>query len=450
MLARMLNRMRSLPALFGLLFTANCGSCGRLSEPTSARADGSASRTEPAASHAAATSATCKGRLPSANPWVSDRRLCVYVFADHVGPARQMAFAPNGDLFVNNGQVTVLWDADGDGASDARERATFATAPAILHGLAFAPDARFVYASSDTRVYRFAYSRGSRRSAARAQLVVRDMPAGGHGTRTLAFDSKGRLLVSVGSAGNVDAVQRQWDTRSQVRRFALPSVIPSAGLDYASGQVIASGMRNEVGLFVDARDRIWGVENGRDNLYDDQLGGDIHTDNPAEEINLIDDQGSHFYGYPFCWSEWKLAAGRGRGTQWADDSLSTGLRKSDAWCRDPANVRPPVSVMQAHWAPLGIVRYTGRALPFAGDLIITAHGSWNRIPATGRVIARAHVAGDTITRVEPIVGGADKNGQLQQGSWDARPVDVREGPDGALYVSDDAGGRVFRIGYTDR
>jgi glucose/arabinose dehydrogenase len=63
------------------------------------------------------------------------------------------------------------------------------------------------------------------------------------------------------------------------------------------------------------------------------------------------------------------------------------------------------------------------------------------------MLLRAHYDGRVITSVEPLVGEKDKNGQLKQGGWDARPVDVEQGPDHALYFSDDQGGRVFKVGY---
>jgi glucose/arabinose dehydrogenase len=388
---------------------------------------------------------TCTGSEPLA-AYLSDPKLCLQVFAKNLESARQLAFASNGDLFVNNGHVTVLWDADHDGASDANERALFADAAGLNHGLAFSRDEKFLYASSDRSVFRWAYAPGQRAAKRPAEVVVQGIPTGGHSTRTLAFDSLGRLYVSVGSAGNVDSSAADLASRSQIRRYVIPAKLPSGGLAYTSGELIARGMRNEVGLFVDTQDRLWGVENGRDNLSRADLGGDIHNDNPGEEINLVDGQGAKDYGYPQCFSEYAANGGSGRGTQWADLSIDEGLRKSDAYCRDPKRVHPPAAVMPAHWAPLGIIQYTGHALPFTGDLIISAHGSWNRSPATGRVLARAALADGKVQSVEVIVGELGGDGTLKQGSWNVRPVDVREGPDEAIYVSDDQGGRVLRVG----
>jgi glucose/arabinose dehydrogenase len=385
---------------------------------------------------------TCPG--DSVDAWTSDPGYCLYQFASGLSRPRQMAFAPSGELFVSAGSVTVLFDDDHDGASAAGERATFATAPGLNHGIAFSPDARYLYASSATAVYRWPYQPGARKAAAAAELVVTGIPAGGHTSRTLAFDSQGRLVVSVGSAGNVDTEPELRQTRSQLRRYVVPAVIPPGGLAYLGGDVVASGMRNEAGIYVDARDRIWGVENGRDNLIADR---DIHNDNPGEKVNLVDGTGPSFYGYPECFTEYRRPGGGGPGTQWADPSLDPGDRQTDAWCRDPANVHPPAFSLPAHWAPLGVIEYQGTALPLGRDLIVTSHGSWNADPPVGRLLARLRRDGDTITSVEPIFGERGADNGLRQGTWSARPVDVREAADGTLYISDDNGGRVFRLTY---
>jgi len=103
----------------------------------------------------------------------------------------------------------------------------------------------------------------------------------GHRTRTLAFDSSGRLYVSIGSADNVD----EDSFRARIRRFDLNNV--TLPVDFVDGEVFADGLRNEVGLAFDRHNVLWGVENGADKLYRDDLGGDIHNDNPAEEVILV-------------------------------------------------------------------------------------------------------------------------------------------------------------------
>jgi glucose/arabinose dehydrogenase len=435
---------RRVIAALAVSFLGRCSIAGQDTPPPVA--DGPVQR--PAADVAQA--GNCTGNEPLA-AYLSDPKLCVYVYAKKLSAARQLAFASNGDLFVNNGRVMVLWDANHDGTSDLGERALFADAPGLNHGLAFSHDQKYLYASSDSSVFRWPYTAGQRAAKQPAELVIKNIPTGGHSTRTLAFDAADRLYVSVGSASNVDSAAEDLADRSQIRRYVIPAKLPKSGLAYTSGELIAKGMRNEVGLFVADHDRLWGVENSRDDLTRADLGGDIHNDNPGEEINAIDigatAHATKFYGYPQCFSEYAAKGGKGAGTQWADLSIERALRKSDEYCRDPNSVHAPAAVMPAHWAPLGVIQYTGHSLPFAGDLIIGAHGSWDRSPATGRVIAHAKVEGGRVGAVEVIVGELDGDGKLKQGGWDVRPVDVRQGPDDAVYVSDDQGGRVLKIGY---
>ena len=390
--------------------------------------------------------ASCRKKGTVSGVWLPSSHYCLELYATGLSQARQMAFAPNGDLLVKAGiSVFVLSDADKDGVISPTEMTQFA-APSggTTHGVALGGG--FVYASSDTTIYRFPYANGDKVTKGPEEIVVKGIPGAGHFTRTLAFDAQGRLYVNVGSAGNVDEAPLELALRGMIRRFTLPKTIPKGGLDYTNGEVWASGMRNEVGFSFDSLGRAWGVENGRDSLYDTELGL-IGNENPAEEINRLDGPGARFFGYPYCWTESSIDGGLGAGTQWADDTITPSLRKTDDWCRDTTQVHPPAYALQGHAAPLGVVRYEGDSLPLDGDLVVAEHGSYLRTPPVGRILVRAKLAGDAVVGVEPLVGEADGAGKLKEGTWDARPVDVRVGPDGAVYFSDDLGERVFRLGY---
>jgi len=389
---------------------------------------------------------TCGDAGVLADTWVADKHMCVTIFAGFraVTAPRQLAFAPNGDLFVGaaTGSVVVLHDRNKDGVIDPDDDESTHFIPdsfVITHGVAFSPNGAFFYASSESTVYRWPYKSGDRVTTAAAEIVVHSMPTGGHFTRSLAFDAAGRLYVNVGSAGDVDLDPQDLALRSQIRRFTIPATLPVGGFDYSTGDVYAKGLRNEVGIAFDSKGRFWGVENGSDGTYL-PVGTD---DNPAEKLNRLDAPGSRFYGYPYCWTEFSFPGGLGAGTQWAHTIPDP---KTDAWCRDKANVEPPAAAMQAHWAPLGVTEYSGGSLPWKGDLFVASHGSSTRVPPVGRVIARAHLVGDKVTSVTPIAGHL-VDGGLEQGTWDARPVDIKMGPDGALYFSDDHIARVLRIGY---
>jgi len=386
--------------------------------------------------------------------WTADPHFCLIRFAASLARARQIAFAPNGDLFVATagGQVVVLYDTDGNGVSDAGERSTFTSVTGGNHGVAVTPT--HLYASSESTVYRWTYSAGQRMAMGTAETVVRSMPGGGHSSRTLLIDGLNRLYVNIGSASNVDAPAGPTAppaTRAMIRRFDLGN-LPAGGYLASAGEVFASGLRNEVGLALDAQGRIWGVENGRDDL---RSGGDamMYNDNPGEEVNLFDAaRPGRNYGYPFCWSEgtWAGASAKGSGTQHLDPDQPGGFTESS--CQDPNVVVPPAFMIGAHTAPLDIAEYVGTAYPteFRGNLFVTTHGSWNRDESrghVGRTIVRLRVGSDGMPTQAGNFLGELADGMLREGSWALRPVSIRVDAAGLLTFSDDASGTVHKIGY---
>ena len=280
----------------------------------------------------------------------------------------------------------------------------------LNHGLFIHEE--YIYASSDSTVYRWLYTAGQTdKITAEPQIVVKDINAlgqggasRGHSTRTILFDCHGLLYISVGSLRNLD----EDETRAYVARFDI-SVIPEGGIDWLTqrynDEVFASGLRNEVGMAMDKHCYLWGFQTGSDNLcrgpgcpdsnspFNDQttpvlsdLGGDIHNDNPAEVLHRFPAnslaKNTKFYGYPFCWYEYNIPTyGLGKGTLWA----WPGYNKTDEWCRE--NVEDWEQVVVAHSTPLGMTFFdaTKPVSPtctgtfparFNGDLFVTYKGSW--------------------------------------------------------------------------
>jgi glucose/arabinose dehydrogenase len=367
---------------------------------------------------------------------------CAWIWARDLVAPRGIVRTANGDIVVvdqNSGRIILLYDDDRSGVSDPGERVVLVTVDGLNHGIAIAGG--YLYASTATTVYRWPYG-GDRQPLGNRQVVVSGLPDGGHSTRTLLFDREGRLYVSVGSYRNVD------DDSSRARIVRFPPSALAAGATFAQGEVFADGLRNEVGLTLDSQGRVWGVENGRDQLSRTDLGGDIHDDNPAEELNLFAQPGQ-FYGYPYCWSEYRLAGGLGPRTQWADPAFMNDGIHTDAWCRNPANVVPPVVAMQAHSAPLDLKFYGGGAFPndMNGSAIISFHGSWNRSPATGYKVVRIPFGPDGVPSGEP-TSLLEYTGPGDTASdWPHRPVGIETGLDGRLYVTSDSSGVVIAIGY---
>jgi glucose/arabinose dehydrogenase len=387
--------------------------------------------------------------------WTADPHFCMIRFASGVNRARAIVFTPTGDLLVaGNDRVTVLWDGDGDGVSDASERSTFAMVPHDTnnnnHGVALT--GTHLYASSETTVYRWTYTCGQRTATGPFEIVVHDIPTGTHFTRTLLVDGQNRLYVSIGAAFNVDPTPGVSPPASAalIRRYDLGS-IPPGGYAVSDGELFAGGVRNEVGMNFDSQGRLWGVENGRDDLQPTVGDATTHYDNPAEEVNLFDtSQPGRAYGYPFCWSEgiWSGPTAAGTGTQHLDPENPGGF--TEAMCQDPTLVIPPVMGLRAHLAPLGIVEYTGTAYPaeFRGNFFVTSHGSWDRqIAQVGRLIVRLHLGANGLPAQAENFLGESNGGALQEGTWAVRPVSIAVDPTGLLTFSDDSTGTVNKIGY---
>jgi glucose/arabinose dehydrogenase len=401
---------------------------------------------------------------------------CAVTWASGLRRPRAIRFASNGDALVlesTGGTIRVLWDDNKDGVSSDSERALLTTMAALNHGLVIDEKNGFIYASTPREVWRWHYRVGQRTPLGTSTRVIYGIPCCGHLTRTLEMDEEGNLYVSVGSLKNVD----RDDTSAMIRRFVNPAAYVTAQ-SWQEGEIWARGMRNEVGIRFDYHNprRLWGVENGVDNIQRTDLG-DVHDDNPAEEVNLFDKPGA-FYGYPYCWSEYNLQGsrlspgarpGHTRGTQWLHPSFIRDDRFSDAWCDDPANVVKPAYSLQAHTAPLDIVFYNGTSFPSAwrGDAFIALHGSWNRPQPVGYNVVRLVMNQTTgmpdhelpffspQTPTKRHDGHESDEGEdpypAVPGWWNTRPVSLDFGPCGAsnecLFIVSDKTGVIIAVAY---
>ena len=379
---------------------------------------------------------------------------CAQVFQAGLQAPRGLVVTPLGDVLVverGAGRIVALHDDDGDGVAEGLS--VIVTQAGLNHGLAH--HGAYLYASTPTTVYRWPYVEGQRSGAGAGTAVVTNMNADGNGgapfghtTRSLAFDAQGRLYVPVGSAENVD----QDSHRARIRRFDLNAgTLP---IDFGAGEVFADGLRNEVGLAFDRHGVLWGVENSADNLYRSDLGGDIHNDNPAEELNRFPEAlaGQH-WGYPYCWTQYSESSsanwqGQPRGTAWAWPSFMSDGTHTDAWCR--AQTQPAALAMQAHSAPLGIAFYgyncTPTALPqwMDGYALIGFHGSWNRDTPSGYKVVYVPMAANGTAAAAPV----DLLWHAGSGAkWPSqnRPVVVAVDRQGRLLVTDDGAGLVILV-----
>lgn len=330
----------------------------------------------------------------------------ISLFAAGLGKARFMAIGPAGDIYLSvtqEGRILILPDRNKDGVADRVE--VFADGLDRPHGLVFRGNELVV--AENGRLISLVNTNDDPRADVKT-VLSKDIPGGGgHATRTVVQGADGNLYVAAGSSCNVCIEQDP--RRAAVMRF------PKQG---GKGAIHARGLRNSVGLAVHpVTGELWGVDNGRD-----MLGDDV----PPEELNLIV-QGAD-YGWPYCY-----------GNALPDPQFGTQQR-----C---ANTRPPAVALQAHSAPLGLA--FGQGLAFSEEyqqtLFVALHGSWNRSEPSGyKLVGIAFEAGKPQGAPFDIISGWLVDGE----PW-GRPVAPLVGADGALYVSDDYAGAVYRITYQD-
>jgi glucose/arabinose dehydrogenase len=330
----------------------------------------------------------------------------VSVYASELNNPRGMALSPDGNLYVcdmKGGRVLELLDPGQTGAST--ETKVIIDGLKTPHSLAFYQG--FLYVAETDRLARYTLE-GRELSKEDGKMLVEFPVGGGHFTRTLAFGPDGKLYISIGSTCNVCI-------EPDPRYAAISRCNP----DGSQFEVYATGLRNAVGLtFRPGTQELWASVNGRDNIGDDL---------PPETIDLI--QQGKDYGWPYSYSLHGKAVPD-------PDYGREGVRQTGF----------PVIEYQAHSAPLGMTFYTGDAFPkkYQQGFFICFHGSWNRSIPTGYKVVFVPLKGDRR-------GGKPRDflwGFHQGAEQIGRPVDVLTGTKGELFVSDDHGGRIFKVVYT--
>ena len=321
----------------------------------------------------------------------------VSVYADNMPHARSLALGERGTLFVGGKEKDVYAVPPGGGKA-----VRIATGLQEPHGVAFRDGA--LYVAERSRILRYDGIE-ARLASPPEPVVVAELPKyKHHGLRTLRFGPDGLLYVPVGAPCNICLPEEQY------------AVISRLDVKTKERETFARGVRNTVGFDWHPQTKeLWFTDNGRD-----LLGHDA----PPDELNRAPRKGLHF-GYPFC-----------HGGDLADPDF--GARRS---C---AEFEPPAAKLGAHVAALGMRFYTGTQFPeaYRGAIFIAEHGSWNRQPMSGYRVMVVRLKDGRPAGYEPFAEGWLDGTE----AW-GRPVDVIVAPDGALLVSDDKAGAVYRIAY---
>jgi glucose/arabinose dehydrogenase len=326
------------------------------------------------------------------------------VFASGLNAPRLMTLGPDGALLVSergSGDIVALGDPDHTGKATEKS--------VIASGLEQPPSVDYadgkLYVGETSRITRFNLDAALKVSD--KTTLIPNLPASGqHTTRTVRVGPDGRLYVAVGSSCNVC-------NESDPHRAAV--WIYQA--DGSGGRLFSKGLRNAVGLAVNPwNNQVWATNNGRDLMGDDT---------PPETVNDLHD-GADF-GWPRCH---------------AGDVIDPDF----GYAGSCDGVAQPLVKMQAHSAPLGLTFYQGDGFPaqYRG-LFVAFHGSWNRSVPTGYKVIFVPLEGNGMVSGPPqdFASGWLVSGPKALG----RPVGLTVGADGALYVSDDTGGRIYRITY---
>jgi len=318
---------------------------------------------------------------------------------------RALRPTPAGDLLASvprEGRIALLArDRDGDGRSDGSQ--TLLEGLNRPHGMELHDGWLYVAETDAVGRVRFDAERGEASGA--FERVVTGLPGGGnHWTRTVRVGPDGWMYVSVGSSCNVCV-------EDDPRRAALLRFRPEG----SPVEIYATGLRNAVGFdWQPETGALYATDNGRDLLGDDF---------PPCELNRVVKGG--FYGWPIA-----------NGNREPDPDYGAGRAPEIA-----ASI-PPAHGFRAHNAPLGIAFLHADLAPGLprGTALVALHGSWNRTRKDGYEVVSLHFGADGAIEERRFLSGF-----LQDDEVRGRPVDVAVGADGAVYVSDDYAGLVYRV-----
>lgn len=393
---------------------------------------------------------------------------CATVFADNIGHARHLVVAPNGVVYANTwsgeyygkndppregGFLVAMQDTSGDGHADVVTRFGGGVAEGSHGGTGIGIYQDHLYYEINDKLVRFPLAPSGVDTSAAAEVIVSALPIDGdHPMHPFIIDAQGNLFTDLGSAtnaceqkyraplskGNVPCTEKL--TRGGIWKYDAKV----AGQKFSPAERYATGIRNGEGFAIDGAGRLYVSQHGRDQLsenYKNVYSPTAGVELPAEEVMELREGAD--YGWPECYydgQQGKLVLAPEYG---GDGGTKVGV------C---AERTPPAAAFPAHWAPNALLILKGKGFPaaYAPGMFIAFHGSWNRAPApqagynvTFQPMADGKAAGQYIVFADGFAGAVKEPGKAA-----FRPSGLAEGPDGAVYISDDVHGRIWRVTYS--
>jgi glucose/arabinose dehydrogenase/cytochrome c553 len=390
---------------------------------------------------------------------------CATVYADNLGHVRHMVVASDGTLYANTwsgtyfpnsppppgGFLVALKDTKGLGHADVVERFGVTVAEGGTGGSGIRLYNGGIYAEENGRVLRYELPVGSLVPNGPPKVIVSGLPlTGDHPMHPFIIDRKGALFVDLGAATNAC----QEENRIPLSRGIVPCEekktrggtwkfdANKTGQVFSPSSRYAGGIRNGEGFAFDAAGRLFVTQHGRDQLFQNWprfYNAEQSAELPAEELLLLV-RGAD-YGWPECYYDQfqkKLVLA----PEYGGDGKKAGV------C---AKRHGPVAAFPGHWAPNDLAIYLGDKFPrgYRGGAFIAFHGSWNRAPlpqqgynVVFQPLALAMASGSFVVFADGFAGAFKDPGRAA-----FRPTGLAVSPDGALYISDDVHGRIWRVTY---
>jgi glucose/arabinose dehydrogenase/mono/diheme cytochrome c family protein len=391
---------------------------------------------------------------------------CATVFVDGIGHARHMVVAANGVLYVNTwsgryygndirhagGFLVALQDKNGAGRANVIERFGETVQTGGDGGTGIGTYKGAIYAEINDRIVRYSLSANSIVSSGHGETIVSGLPlSGDHPMHPFIISVNGTMYVDVATPTNSCQVRNRMlespglnpcpelNTRGGIWRYDANKTNQT----FSPAERYATGIRNAEGFATEPNGQIFITQHGRDQLYANWpklYKPEQEATLPAEELLLLKANGD--YGWPECYY----------------DAIMQQLVLSPEYGGDGgkaigpcASKLGPIAAFPAHWGPNAMVGYDKEQFPehYRSGVFIAFHGSWDRAPYAqgGYNVVFQPLDGDRASGNCEIFADGFAGAVKSPAQAEHRPSGLAVGPDGALYVSDDVRGRIYRIVY---